>query len=379
MAGPRLTVLQMLPALDGGGVEQGTLEVTRALTGAGHRALVMSAGGRLVQDIEAAGGEHLAWPVGRKSLLTLGLVSPLRALLHQEKVDVLHPRSRVPAWIAWLAWRRMPRHRRPRLVTTVHGFYRPGRYSAVMVRGERVICVSRAIEGYVRAHYPQVPLARLAVIPRGIDHARYPHGYHPPEPWLHRWTAEHPELAARRVLLLPARLTRLKGHEQFLDLLAALRREGLDVHGLAAGGEDPRRRAYAAGLRERVHALGLEDRVSFLGHRSDLREIMAVSDLVLSLSSKPESFGRVVLEALSLGRPTLGFAHGGVAEILGTLYPPGAVPPGDATTLAQTASRLLAAPPNVPATRAFALDDMLRATLDLYRTLCDAREPPQSA
>ena len=134
----------MLPALEGGGVEQGTLEVTRALTDAGHRALVMSAGGRLVEAVEAAGGEHLAWPVGRKSPLTLGLTVPLRRLLSREAVDVLHPRSRVPAWIAWLAWRGMPRALRPRLVTTVHGFYRPGRYSGVMVRGERVICVDVA-------------------------------------------------------------------------------------------------------------------------------------------------------------------------------------------------------------------------------------------
>ena len=374
MAGPRLTVLQLLPALDGGGVEQGTLEVTRALAGAGHRALVISAGGRMVDAIEAAGGEHLAWSIGRKSPLTLRHVPALRALFARESVDIVHARSRVPAWVAWLAWRGAGAAR-PRLVTTVHGFYRPGTWSSVMVRGERVICVSDAIEDYVRSHYPWVPPERLTVIHRGIDHQRFPHGYRPPDAWLRDWAQTHPEVAGRRLLLLPARLTRRKGHESFLHLLAALAARGHDVHGLIAGGEDPRRAAYAASLREQVSALGLSERVSFLGHRGDLRELMAISDLVLSLSSAPESFGRVVLEAVSLGRPTLGLAHGGVAEILRELYPPGAVPPGDAQGLLAAAERLLAAPPPVPPTRAFALDTMLERTLDLYRALAAQPSP----
>ena len=111
--------------------------------------------------------------------------------------------------------------------------------------------------------------------------------------------------------------------------------------------------------------------MSFLGHRSDIRELMAVSDLVLSLSSKPESFGRTVLEALSLGRPTIGYAHGGVAEILDTLYPQGAVAPADSRALADTARALLGAPPPVPRRRAYPLSEMLDSTLTLYRTLKD--------
>lgn len=365
----------MLPALRSGGVEQGTVEVTGALVRAGHRALVMSAGGPMVRAVELAGGEHVTWPVGEKSLSTLRHVPRLRHFLAREAVDVVHPRSRLPAWLAWLAWRSLRGASRPRLITTVHGFYRVGHYSAVMTRGERVICVSNAIREYVLAHYPQVPQQRLVVIPRGIDHARYPHGYVPPTAWLRAWHTAMPQLGTRRVLLLPARLTRLKGHADFLALIADLLTQGMDVHGLVVGGEDPRHAGYARELRARAHALALDERVSFLGHRTDLREIMAVSDLVLSLSATPESFGRTVLEALSLGRPTAGYAHGGVAELLDTLYPQGAVAPGDHAQLHRRAFALLLDPPAVRRSQAFKLSDMLASTLAQYEALVGMRTP----
>ena len=148
MARPSLTVLQILPALHGGGVEQGTVDVCAALSHNGHRAIVMSAGGPMVQAIQDAGGEHLQWPVGEKSLRTLRFVPALRRLFRERNIDIVHPRSRLPAWITWFAWKSMPKASRPRLVTSVHGFYRAGRYSSIMTRGERVICVSKAVHQY---------------------------------------------------------------------------------------------------------------------------------------------------------------------------------------------------------------------------------------
>ena len=229
MARARLTVLQMLPELRGGGVERGTLEVAQALVSSGHRALVMSATGPMVEPLERSGAEHIDWPVGVKSPLTLRLVRRLRRFLIEQQVDVVHPRSRVPAWLAWLAWRGIPADSRPHFVTTVHGFYSVSRYSAVMTRGERVICVSRAIHRYARDHYPDVPEERLTVIPRGIDHACFPHGYVPDPEWLTRWHDSAVVPSARRVLLLPGRITRRKGHEAFIELLATLAAEGLGV------------------------------------------------------------------------------------------------------------------------------------------------------
>ncbi len=367
MAGSRLTVLQLLPALRGGGVERGTLEVAGALVAHGHRALVVSGGGPMVQHLEELGAEHLSWPVGVKSPLTLRWVPRLRRLMLERAVDVVHPRSRLPAWLAWFAFRSIPPARRPHLVTTVHGFYSVGRYSRVMTRGERVICVSSSIRDYVRENYPQVPEARLVVIPRGIDHQRYPHGFTPSAAWRRAWRDELGTAGERRSLLLPARLTRRKGHEDLLWLTQRLLENGEPVHALVAGGEDPRRRAYAEELREQARRAGIAERVSFLGHRHDLRELMAASDLVLSLSSQPESFGRVVLEALTLGRPTVGYDHGGVGEILAAKYPHGAVRPGDREQLLRVCRQLLADPPPVPQGREFPLEQTLERTLDVYR------------
>lgn len=175
----RLTVVQLLPALQSGGVERSTLEVAAALVRAGHRAVVVSAGGRLVQPLLDVGGEHLTLEIGRKSLLTLRHVANLRRLFAELGADIVHARSRLPAWLGWYALRGMPEATRPRLVTTVHGLNSPSRYSAVMTYGERVICVSKTVREYVCTHYPQTDPARLSTIPRGVDIAQFPRRLQP--------------------------------------------------------------------------------------------------------------------------------------------------------------------------------------------------------
>lgn len=365
----KLTVLQMLPALEGGGVERGTLEVAEALVAAGHRSLVMSAGGRMVPALVDGGSEHLCWPVDRKSLLTLRWVRPLRRLLVEQEVDVLHVRSRVPAWVAWLAWRGMDPATRPHLVTTVHGLYSVNAYSRVMTRGERVIAVSDTIRRYILENYPGTNPAAITVIPRGVSREVFPFGWQPSPDWLQQWRSAYPELEGRRVLTLPGRITRLKGHRDFIGLIGRLKARGLPVHGLIVGGEDPRRRAYADELRALVSELGLEGEITFTGHRDDLRDVFAVSSLVLSLSTRPESFGRTVLEALSLGCPVIGYDHGGVGEVLGEVYPAGRVPLGDGDALFERVLALLDAAPAVPQSHRFMLDNMLSRTLELYADL----------
>ncbi len=365
-----LTVAQILPALDAGGVERGTVEIAEALVGAGHRSIVVSGGGRLVPRLEAGGTEHVAMPVGRKSPLTLRLVPRLRRLIVERDVDVVHARSRMPAWIAWHAWRRLPRggdSAQARFVTTVHGLYSVSRYSSVMVRGERVVVGSQTTRDYVLASYPEVDPGRLVLIPRGVDRASFPAGYRPDAAWLEAWRSEHPQLPGRAVLALVGRITRLKGH---LELVALMRRlTDLPVHALVVGGDDAGRRRYVREVRRA--ATGLP--ITFTGHRDDVREILAACDLVLSLSSKPESFGRAALEALSLGVPVVGYDHGGVGEILAALYPSGQVPPGDLDALEARVRATLTAPAPVPAEHPFTLERMLERTLATYAGLAEER------
>ncbi|RCX26187.1 glycosyltransferase family 4 protein [Thioalbus denitrificans] len=362
----RLTVLQVLPALESGGVERGTLEVAAELVRRGHRSLVMSGGGRLVEPLERAGSRHLQWPIGRKSLRTLGLVRPLRRLLAQERVDIVHVRSRVPGWIVWRALQGMAPESRPALVTTVHGPYSKPWYSVVMVRGARIIAVSETIRDYIRANYPRVDMGRVRVIHRGVDRGEFPYGYRPPPAWLAAWAGDHPALAGRFVITLPARVTRWKGQEDLLRIVALLKQRGVPVHGLVAGGCEPRREEFLAELRAEAARLGLEHDVTFLGHRSDLREVMAVSNVVLSLSREPEAFGRTTIEALSLGVPVAGYDHGGVGEQLREVLPAGRIPPGDVEAAVDLLAGWHASPPAVPAGHRFTRARMLDETLRVY-------------
>lgn len=365
----KLSVLQILPNLEGGGVERGTLEVAAELVRHGHRSLVMSGGGRMVPALVAQGSQHLEWPIGRKSLWTLRLVLPLRRLLREQQIDILHLRSRLPAWIAYLAWRGMDPAERPHLVTTVHGLYSVSPYSAIMTRGERIIAVSETVRRYILDNYPKVDEERIRVIPRGVDDRDFPHGYQPSTAWLDAWRQEYPQLNGKLLLTLAGRLTRLKNHHAFIDLIARLKEKGHPVHGLIVGGEDPRRREYAAEIRSKVKTLGLEDSITFTGHRSDIREIYAISAIVYSLSSKPESFGRTVVEALSLGVPVIGYAHGGVGEILGELFPEGRVALADDGQLALISERFLQQPPTIHPVTGYRLQSMLDQTLRLYHSL----------
>ncbi len=367
----RLTVVQVLPALEAGGVERGTLEVARYLAAQGHRSIVLSAGGRLVAQLQREGSEHYTWDLGRKSPWTLRHIPRLRRFLREQKADILHARSRMPAWVCYLAWRGMDPARRPRFVTTVHGLYSVNPYSAVMTRGERIIAVSETVRRYILDNYPAVDPQRIVVIPRGVDPQEFPHGYRPPPEWLAAWRAQYPQLAGKKVLTLPGRITRLKGHEDFIELIARLKSEGEAVHGLIVGGAEAKKLPYLAELRDKVNRTGLTEDITFTGQRGDLREIMAASDLVLSLSRQPESFGRTVLEALSMGVPVVGYDHGGVGEQLARFFPQGRVPLGDRDGLVRQCRAIQAMTRVEPQASLPTLQDMLTTTLAVYADLME--------
>ena len=378
MQGRRLTIVQLLPALNAGGVERSTLEIGHALVAAGHRSVMISAGGRLLDQLAAQGSEHIALDIGRKSAATLRHIWTLRRLFSEIRPDIVHARSRLPAWLAHLALRGMPAPKhsalklpalKPHFVTSVHGLNSPGAYSAILTRGVRVICVSNTVRDYVLRHYPRTDPARLSVIPRGVDPVEFPFGYLPDDAWRRGFFADFPQLAGGPLLTLPGRGTRLKGHHDAIELLAGLAARGLDCRLLLLGAREPGREAYVAELEALARRRGVAQRVAISVPRNDVREILAISTLVLQLSTRPEAFGRTVIEALALCRPVLGYGHGGVGELLAELYPEGRVPPGDATRLVERAAELLrVAPPIAPLTR-FRLADMQAATLDLYAEL----------
>jgi glycosyltransferase involved in cell wall biosynthesis len=380
-----LTVVQLLPALHSGGVERSTLEIAETLVRAGHRAIVVSAGGRLVPRLEALGAEHIALDLGRKSPLTFRHVSALRRIFSQSGADIVHARSRLPAWIGWYALRGIAETLRPRFVTTVHGLNSPSRYSAIMTRGERAICVSETVREFVLRHYPNTDPVRLRVIPRGIEPSAFPAAPNPDVAARARIAARFPALGGEGpLLLLPGRGTRLKGHVDALTLLKDLRAEGVDARLWMPGAREPGRESYVAELQTEAREAGIADALAITEVTDAIAEAYAASDVVLQVSRKPESFGRTVVEALSVGRPVIGWAHGGVGELLHELYPHGAVPPLDAHALL-TATRAAVVPSHssphevapdarLPATmperlRRYSLAAMQEATLACYREL----------
>lgn len=367
----QLTILQLLPDLESGGVEKGTLEIAKAIVDAGHQSIVMSAGGRLVKKLEDEGSQHIQWDLGKKSLLTFFQSKKLRHWLTQNDVDIIHARSRMPAWVAWLAWRKIPSNNRPYYLTTMHGLNSVSRYSKIMTYGEKVIAVSNTVKSYLLDKYPETDESKIVTIERGIDVDEFPFQYKPETEWLDSWYQEFPQTKGKWLMTLPGRLTRLKGHNDFLDVVKKLKSEKLNIHALIVGGEDPKRKQYAEELLSRVTSEGLEEEVTFTGYRSDMKDIYAISDTVLSLSTKPESFGRTAVEAISLGVPVIAYNHGGVGETMGQVYPQGLVKLNDIHEISLRCKQLYNGEILIPqgALTVYSKQAMLDRTLALYAEL----------
>ena len=364
------TIVQVLPALESGGVERGTLEIGRAIVQAGWKSVVVSRGGRLVSQLEAEGSEHVTWNLGRKSVLTLRHIRPFRRFLRELRPDVLHVRSRMPAWMVWLAWRGLPRSDRPRFMTTVHGPYSVNAYSKIMTRGERTIAVSNMIRRYILDNYQGVDPACIRVIHRGIEPDHHPRGHRPQSEWQTAFRENLPNITAdTKLITIPARITRWKGQLAGVEVLAQLLQEGHDVALLLVGEVKDGKDSFRQELEMRAATLGVQDRVIFLGHRKDIREILAVSDVSLSLTEKPEAFGRVIVESLSLGTPVVAYDHGGAAEQLEIMLPSGRIPVGDLQGAAQTVANFLRTTPTIATEHPFTLDQMQRSTLAVYKEL----------
>lgn len=370
-----MKIIQILPELNAGGVERGTLEVAAHLVSHGHESLVISNGGRMVEALENGGSRHITMPVHRKALASLTQISALRKVFLREKPDIIQLRSRLPAWLAYLAWKTLNKKTRPRLVTTVHGFYSVHAYSAVMTQGETVIAVSDSVKDYILKNYPTVDPAKIRVIHRGVSEIDYPVGFQPSAEWLAEWKTAQPELENRISLLLPGRLTRWKGQVDFINMVARLVESGLPVQGLIAGGPHPKKIAFLDELKALASGLGISERISFLGHRTDLKEIMSVSAIVYSMSLDPEAFGRVSLEALALGKPVIGYDHGGVAEQLRAIFPQGLVKVGDVKGAIDLTHEILETRLRPLSIKDFTLGRMLQSTADVYQKLLSQPHP----
>ena len=353
-----VAVLQVLPALVSGGVERGTVEIAAALTRAGMRALVASAGGPMVAEVEAAGARHILLPLDRKT--PLAMVMNARALAHlvrSDAVAIVHARSRFPAWSArWAA-----RATGTAFVTTYHGAYNEGswvkhRYNAVMAGGDRVIAVSDHVAELVRCRYGTTG-DRLRTIPRGVDPAIFdPDAVASSRVAVLQAAWRVPE--GRFVVMLPARLTRWKGQGVLLRAVARLLPSPPFV---LLVGEGP----YRAELERDVVALGLAGHAALPGHAADMPAALLLADLVVHASTDPEAFGRTIIEAQAMRRPVIAADLGAPRETVEEGVTGWRVPPGDPVALAAAISRVVRLP---AAERAVVGERSRRAVLGRYTT-----------
>ncbi len=336
----RLTVMQLLPELKSGGVERGTLEMGKYLAQHGHRSLVVSAGGRLVEDLEKEGSRHFPMAIGSKSPLVLSCLFPLRRLIKQQRVDVLHLRSRMPAWVGYIVWHSIRCEKRPLLITTFHGFYSVNAYSAIMTKSEGVIAVSKGIKEHIKEKYFREKNVQLifrgveidSFDPDGVEDARC-------QALRQKWGI----VDGVPLLMLPGRLTRLKGQEIFLKSLLLLKELSFQA---VLVGDDGENRSYSMELLDIIQKNNLQDRVKLVGHCTDMPAAFLLADIVLSTSSlEPEAFGRTTVEAMAMGCPVIVTGHGGSLETVIPGENGWIVPPANVEELAGAIGEALSSTP----------------------------------
>ncbi|MGD9867118.1 MAG: glycosyltransferase family 4 protein [Hyphomicrobiales bacterium] len=381
------TIIQVIPRLDAGGAELATLEIAGALTRAGARPLILTAGGRLAPEIERAGGEIVAFPAASKNpRQMLRNARAMARMIRERGVELVHARSRAPAWSA-LAAARMTG---AAFVTTYHGAYSEGPpfkrfYNSVMARGDRVIANSGFTARLIRERYPRVG-DRLRIIHRGVDLSAFePEAVSAPRVAALRRAWGVPEGA--RIVLHAARLTGWKGQRVVIDAAAAL--SGIsavrDTVFVLAG--DPQgRAAYVQELEGRIAQAGLNGRVLLVGHCADMPAAYKAAHVSVIASTEAEAFGRASAEAQAMGCPVVVSDQGASPE---TIRPAGQVPEermtgwvvpvGDAAALAGALCDALCLSPRLRQhmgreARAFVMstftaDAMKQATLAVYDEL----------
>lgn len=391
-AGPLegVTVLQVIPELDAGGAERTAIDVAAGLAAAGARALVASAGGRLVGELQTQGGEWIPFPAKTKNPLAMALnVRRLARIAHDEGVSLIHARSRAPAWVALGAARALGLP----FVTTYHGSYAgrsaPKRlYNSVMARGDAVIANSAYTAGLIRSLYPAAS-DRIRIVHRGTDLARFAPAAIAPErvDGLRRAWGIAPH---ERTVLLAARLTAWKGQAVLIEAAARLRDAGLTNVAYVLAGDAQGREGYVRELDRLIAARGLDGIVRRVGHCTDMPAAFMAASVVAVPSTEPEAFGRSAVEAQALGTPVVVSDLGAVPETV--LAPPDEpaaartgwrVPARDPAALADALGAALAlgaSARDAMAVRArahverhFSLDSMVEATLGTYIALLGTR------
>ena len=318
-------VLQVLPHLNSGGLVSGAIEISNAIEKSGNFSYVASHGGRREREIVREGGKTLMLPLASKNPITIYRnIYRLSKIIRKYKIDIIHARSRAPAWSAYFAAKRMNIH----FVTTFHGTYSINgklkkKYNSVMTKGDKVIAISHFIKEHILNNY-NINHKKVITIHRGINIDTFNHLKVSDERLIF-FSNKFNIPEDNFVILLPGRITRWKGHKTLIEAVAMLGRE--DITCLLVGDIQGRNKYYNE-LNSFIDKLGLKNNFRIIENQIDMAAIYKLADVVISASTDPEAFGRVVAEAQAMGRPTVAVNHGGgpeiiINEITGWLFKPG--------------------------------------------------------
>ena len=285
--------------------------------------------------------------------------------------DVVHVRSRMPAWIVWQALKGIPLNSRPSLVSTIHGLYSVNFYSAIMSKPQNIITVSKAANEYLIRNYIKSSDKNIKLIYRGVNEKEYYQNYKPDQAWLNEWYEMYPDTQNTKLLTIAGRISPLKDFEKIINLAKAIQQNSdHKIKVLIAGEAKDKHKKYLVRLKKLIRSLNLESDIYFLNFREDIKNIYAISNIVFNTSNKPESFGRSILEPLSLGIPSIGYDRGGVKEILEELYPYGCIDPENSKSMLEKSISILDGnnkyiKPNIK----FLKSNMCQSTIDFYNEI----------
>ena len=359
----KLKVVQLLPELNIGGVERGTKDFSKALSDLGHQSIVISNGGIFEKDIIKDGGKHINLPIHKKSLFSFFLSKKLKDIYLKENPDIVHIRSRMPAWINHYAFKKLAK--KPLLISTFHGLYSTPMYSQIMSKVDHIIAISDTVKNYIIDTY-KVAEDKITTIPRGCDLEVFNQDAIEPE-WISKWYEEFPETKNKIILTLPTRISKWKGVDSFIELISRLDKN--KFHGLVVGPTSKSKERYLKTLQNKIIDLNIKKNITFTGSRNDITNVYKISDVVFNLSISPEPFGRTTIEAISCGTKVIGWNHGGTKEILEKLYPEGLVKLGDLQDLSDKVEKISDKNYPMPNENIYTSERMINKTLDLYNQL----------
>tara|TARA_Y100000768_G_scaffold76202_1_gene53917 strand:+ start:254 stop:1351 length:1098 start_codon:yes stop_codon:yes gene_type:complete len=358
-----LKVIQLLPELNIGGVERGTKDFSKVLVEKGHESIVISNGGIFEKNIIDNGGRHIKIPLHKKSFLSFLLSKKLKSIYKEEKPDIVHIRSRMPAWINYYAFKKLKN--KPLLISTFHGLYSTPIYSQIMSKVDHMIAISETVKTYIINTY-NISEDNITTIPRGCDIKQFNKEELSNE-WIEDWFNEYPETKNKIILTLPTRVSKWKGLDGFLELLSKL--DNKKFHGLIVGPTSSSKQKYLNILKKKASRLGISKNITFTGSREDIVNIYKISDVVFNLSIKPEPFGRTTIEAISCGSKVIGWDHGGTKEILEELFPVGLVKLGNIDALKEKVLIVSNKKHPIPKENTFTSNRMINETINLYNHL----------